>query len=238
MRRPHRRRRRLPRSSRRSLPAPPAVPAGGELCPDCGALRDDDRQVYCEVCGYNFVAGVAGSGPPPAYVPTPAASGGGDPAPLAKDAVEGFSSLPASTAASLPSGLTADGSPAACGDTARWELILTVDANLYGTPNPDAPVGQPPRKFRLFERETLIGRAGTEVRVQVPVHGDLGVSRRQALLIQGGDGSLLLRDLNSANGTRVNGVDVLPGADTLLHDGAVIAMGAWTSIMIRALGTS
>ena len=115
---------------------------------------------------------------------------------------------------------------------------MTVDANLYGTPNPDAPVGQPPRKFRLFDRETMIGRAGTEVRVQVPVHGDAGVSRRQALLIQGPDGSLLLRDLNSANGTRVDGVDVLPGVDTLLHDGAVIAIGAWTSIIIRAIDVS
>ena len=112
---------------------------------------------------------------------------------------------------------------------------MTVDANLYGTPNPDAPVGQPPRKFRLFDRETMIGRAGTEVRVQVPVHGDAGVSRRQVLLIQGPDGSLLLRDLNSANGTRVDGVDVLPGVDTSLHDGAAIAIGAWTSIVVRAI---
>ena len=113
---------------------------------------------------------------------------------------------------------------------------MTVDANLYGTPNPDAPLGQPPRKFRLFDRETMIGRAGTEVRVQVPVQGDAGVSRRQVLLIQGPDGSLLLRDLNSSNGTRVDGVDVLPGVDTVLRDGAVIAVGAWTSIVIRAIG--
>ena len=66
-----------------------------------------------------------------------------------------------------------------------WELVVTVDANLYGTPNPDAPAGQPPQKFRLFDRETMIGRAGTEVRVQVPIHGDPGVSRRQALTDSG-----------------------------------------------------
>jgi len=129
-------------------------------------------------------------------------------------------------------------STAASAAAARWELTLTVDADLYGTPNPDAPAGQPPRKFRLFDRETMIGRAGTDVRVQVPVHGDAGVSRRHVLLIQGPRGSLVLRDLNSANGTRVDGVDVLPGVDTLLHDGAVIALGAWTSIIIRAIDVS
>ncbi len=62
---------------------------------------------------------------------------------------------------------------------------MTVDANLYGTPNPDAPAGQPPQKFRLFDRETMIGRAGTEVRVHVPIQGDPGVSRRQALTDSG-----------------------------------------------------
>ena len=203
--------------------------------------RDNDRQVFCEVCGYNFVNRVAGSGPPPPYVPPSAANGPPTEwvaAPVqdpARSSVEGLSSAPVPVSAPLPANVPVDNG-AAAGNAAQWELILTVDANLYGTPNPDAPVGQPPRKFRLFDRETMIGRAGTEIRVQVPVHGDPGVSRRQALLIQGPDGSLLLRDLNSANGTRVDGVNVLPGVDTLLHDGAAIAVGAWTSIIIRAIG--
>ena len=133
---------------------------------------------------------------------------------------------------SLPAETTATAVPAA----ARWELVVSVDANLYGTPNPRAPTSQPPRKFRLFDRETMIGRSGTEVRVQVPVHGDAGVSRRHALVIQGTDGILLLRDLNSANGTRVDGADIAPGVDTALRDGSVIGIGAWTSIVVRAVG--
>jgi hypothetical protein len=31
---------------------------------------------------------------------------------------------------------------------------------------------------------------------------------------------------------------VLPGVDTLLHDGAVIAIGAWTSVIVRAIDVS
>ena len=213
------------RDSRCQHAAPPA--AGGGTCPDCGAPRDNERQVFCEVCGYNFVTRTAGSGPPPSYLPCRRPPGRPT---RPEPAGRGSSGRPPVGSGRRPPPPAAEKSRGCAGDAARWELIVTVDANLYGTPNPDAPVGQPPRKFRLFDRETMIGRAGTEVRVQVPVHGDAGVSRRQALLIQGPDGSLVLRDLNSANGTRVDGVDVLPGVDTLLHDGAVIAMGAWTSI--------
>ncbi len=222
--------------------APPAAGDSRERCPDCAAPRDSEQHVFCEVCGYNFETRVAGSGPPRSYVPAPTANS------PAADVAKALAKGPAdpanpdvpgevatqTSAAAVHSDSTAE--PAA---GARWELTLTVDANLYGTPNPDAPKGQPPRKFRLFDRETIIGRSGTEVRVQVPVHGDAGVSRRHVLLMEGPRGSLLLlRDLNSANGTRVDGVDVLPGVDTSLHDGAVIAIGAWTSILIRAIDAS
>ena len=227
-----------------SPPAPAAVadmvpvaafPAGGEVCPDCGALRDNDRQVFCEVCGYNFATRMAGSGPPP-YMQAAAANGPlSEPAKVPPTSAVVEDPPPLEADAPTPAAATAPGVPAAGGD-ARWDLVVTVNANLYGSPNPDAPLGQPPRTFRLFDRETMIGRAGTEVRVQVPVQGDPGVSRRQVLLIQGPDGSLLLRDLNSSNGTRVDGVDVLPGVDTVLHDGAVVAIGAWTSIVVRAIG--
>ena len=238
--------------------ASPTAGDGRETCPDCAAPRDNDQHVFCEVCGYNFVTRVAGSGPPRPYVPAPTANSPSaelaksldkDPADSANSAME--SAMPASvpTWQSPPSNVPGEletqtsaasvhsDSTAASAAAARWELTLTVDADLYGTPNPDAPAGQPPRKFRLFDRETMIGRAGTEVRVQVPVHGDAGVSRRQALLIQGPGGSLLLRDLNSANGTRVDGADVLPGVDTPLHDGAAIAIGGWTSIVVRVIAS-
>lgn len=213
------------------LPVAPSLEgAGGHVCPDCGAPRDSDRQVFCEVCGYNFATRTAGAGPPPGYVPAPAAK---DPP---AEAAAAHIARPASAPLDGPSPTPAAAGPALPGDAACWELVVTVDPNLYGAPNPDAPADQPPQKFRLFDRETMIGRAGTEVRVHVPVHGDPGVSRRQALLIQCPDGSLVLRDLNSANGTRVDGVDVLPGVDTLLRDGAAIAVGGWTSIVVHAIG--
>jgi hypothetical protein len=117
----------------------------------------------------------------------------------------------------------------------RWDVVVRVDPNLYGKPNPDAPTDQPPQTFTLFDAENMIGREGTGVRLQVPIRNDPGVSRRQALLLRQPDGGLLLRDLNSANGTQVNGAEVVPGADVPLRDGDSIAVGAWTRLAVRAV---
>src|SRR5262249_51075154 len=117
----------------------------------------------------------------------------------------------------------------------RWDVVVRVDPQLYGKPNPDAPKDQPVQTFTLFEAENLIGREGTGIHVQVPIRNDPGVSRRQAMLLRQPDGGLVLRDLNSANGTQVNGAEVVPGADVPLRDGDSISVGAWTRLAVRAL---
>jgi pSer/pThr/pTyr-binding forkhead associated (FHA) protein len=48
------------------------------------------------------------------------------------------------------------------------------------------------------------------------------------------DGTLAVRDLGSANGTQVNGKDIVPGTDIPLHAGDSISVGAWTRILVRA----
>ena len=44
----------------------------------------------------------------------------------------------------------------------------------------------------------------------------------------------MLLDVGSTNGTRLNGVDVLPGVRTPLRDGDEITVGCWTRITIRS----
>jgi pSer/pThr/pTyr-binding forkhead associated (FHA) protein len=109
-------------------------------------------------------------------------------------------------------------------------VLITVDPA-----KPDAPAGLPPQTFTLFDRENLVGRAGTEVRVQIPIRGDAGVSRRHALLLRRPDGSVLVRDLGSANGTVLNGKEVPPGVDTPWNEGDILAIGAWTRLTLRAV---
>lgn len=116
----------------------------------------------------------------------------------------------------------------------RWDLIVNVDQNLYGNPNPDAPTDRPEQTFTLFETENILGRAAPGVRVQIPISHDGGLSRRHALFKRSPQG-LSIRDLGSANGTQLNGVDLLSGVETSLKDGDVLAVGAWTKITIRAV---
>jgi hypothetical protein len=116
----------------------------------------------------------------------------------------------------------------------RWDLIVNVDPDLYGNPNPDAPTDRPEQTFTLFEPENILGRAAPGVRVQIPISHDAGLSRRHALFKRSPQG-LSIRDLGSANGTQLNGVDLLSGVETSLKDGDVLAVGAWTKITIRAV---
>jgi hypothetical protein len=184
----------------------PASASSSENCPQCGAPRESGRQVFCEGCGFNYHS----------RVPTPATS-----APVTNEPEREVATAQLPAAAQVAT-------------TVRWDVIAKVDANLYGKPNPDAPVKQPAQTFTLFDTENMIGRADSGVRVQVPIK-DAGVSRRQALLIRQPDGGLILRDLGSANGTQLNGVEVTPGVDNPLKDGDTIAIGAWTRLAVRAV---
>lgn len=106
---------------------------------------------------------------------------------------------------------------------------------LYGTVNSAAPTGQPQQTFSLFEAENVLGRATAGVRVRIPIAHDSGVSRRHALFLLRPDQGLSVRDLGSANGTQLNGAELLPGVATPLKDGDVLAVGAWTRITIRGV---
>ncbi len=58
-----------------------------------------------------------------------------------------------------------------------------------------------------------------------PLGGDLrGVSRRHARLLREG-GAVYLMDLNSTNGTRLNGESLAAGVEKRLRDGDEIALG-------------
>ena len=181
-----------------------ADPIGG--CPACNAARESDQQIFCEACGFNF------------RTATPAA-----PLPAAPVI------LPAPPAVVIPA-LDPPVAPA----FKRWDAILSVDANLYGSPNADAPVDRPEQVFTLFETESILGRATPGLRLQIPIISDGGVSRRHAVLLRS-DAGLAVRDLGSANGTQLNGAELIAGVDTSLKNGDVLAVGAWTRITIKAV---
>jgi pSer/pThr/pTyr-binding forkhead associated (FHA) protein len=43
-----------------------------------------------------------------------------------------------------------------------------------------------------------------------------------------------VRDIGSANGTRLNGQDLPPLTDTALKDGDALTLGHWTRLVVKA----
>ena len=199
---------------------------GAETCPDCGTPRRSTAK-FCEVCRYNFETHTAGSGaPPPVSAPPP------DPV---------LAVLPAALAPvpAMPpvAPVLAAASPVPDAATlTKWEVSVMVDPALYTEPDPavPCPVNEPERIFPVDFAENLLGRRSDhkDIHPEIPLE-DPGVSRRHAKLLRQPDGSLLILDVGSSNGTYLNDVEVKPGVRTPVQSGDQITLGCWTRLTLR-----
>jgi len=112
------------------------------------------------------------------------------------------------------------------------DVVITVNFNA-----PTAPKVRPSLSFPLYDEENLIGRKNSSVKQTLAIEDD-AVSKRHAMIVRLADGSFVIRDLNSTNGTKVNGADVTPGADHPLKEGDVITMGEFTIITVQSIRQS
>ncbi len=193
------------------LTAPSSVSASpdsavGEVCPDCGTVRVGTAR-FCEVCRHDFQTGTAA---PTAPVDPPILP---SPAPPELRAAEIL-------APSL-------------------EVVAVADASLYVDPDPAIPFpdGEPERTFPLDLAENLIGRRSDkqDIHPEIPL-ADTGVSHRHAKLLREPDGSFVLLDVGSSNGTQLNGKDVPAGVRTPIKAGDEITLGCWTRLTLREVG--
>jgi FHA domain-containing protein len=198
-----------------STPAGPdaGADAGAQTCPQCGTPRSGR---FCEVDGYDFVA---------------ADLGGGSPAPEPEESADEPAAPPLSVVA-----------------TKGWRLTVSADKEYYdrvqamGGPDASAmtyPQFFPERQFQLVDGKMLIGRRSLSrgIEPQIDLTGppeDPGVSHSHALLVPAADGGWSVVDLDSANGTYLNGsADPLsPNTPVPLHDGDRIHVGAWTTLTV------
>ncbi len=119
---------------------------------------------------------------------------------------------------------------------AKWSVEITVDPTLRAPESPEAPAGFQPVTISLAKDSNLIGRTSEKRGVfpEVALDWDDAVSHRHALLNRGDDGALVFRDVGSANGTRVNGVDLEALVDHPLKDGDTLTLGHWSRITVKA----
>lgn len=209
--------------------APPA-PAAGEVCPLCGTPRDGR---FCENDGYDFLLRAGGAvdtpGPPPDG-PTGTGPQGTGPGPD-----------PASTVDTAGGG----------GNSGGWRLIVSADAEhhrrMVALAGPEETAGYPfpaflpARAFAVGGAQTLIGRRSRSrgLNPEVDLSGppeDPGVSHAQAMLLVQPDGSVAVVDLDSSNGTYVNGgAEAIPPMTPVpLAAGDRIHVGLWTTLTLTA----
>ncbi len=193
-------------------------------CPDCSAPHSLTRGNVCGICGYNFKTG--GHGEIPYLLPSTTI----DPkekdnlsAHLYQDEAEEESTMDLNNHSPL--------SPL----FGTWELVAIIDPALCHTESPQPPINQPPLVFRLSKEINLIGRHSQKkgVEPEISLDFDDAISHRHAQIICQSDGTLILRDIGSSNGTLLNGV-ILQAMNSLpLKDGDQIVLGHWTKIIIR-----
>ncbi|MGI5282603.1 FHA domain-containing protein [Nonomuraea polychroma] len=201
-----------------SDPAPVAGPAA-QSCPICQTPRAGQ---FCEVCGHDYSS--AGSAAqrehPGLHSEQGSASGQGNRAPV-------------------PLLATAGG--------ARWEAVTAADRSYYekviaeGGPDAGAvafPPYCPERSFGLYGEQVRIGRRSRarNVEPEIDLTGppeDPGVSHLHAVLLAQPDGSWMLVDPGSSNGTQVNGKPLKVNVPVKIAPGDRIHVGAWTVITIR-----
>ena len=182
-----------------------------------------------------------GSGAGPGPGPGDGAGGPGSAGPGAgADATAGPAGVTGSAAGS--------GAEAAPGAGAGWAAVVTADRAYYDSViaagGPDAasiefPGYCPERRFRLTGREMRIGRRSVSrgLEPEIDLTGppaDPGVSHLHAVLIAEPDGTWAVLDPGSANGTIVNGGEIVAGVRVPLHDGDRICVGAWTVLTMQA----
>jgi len=118
---------------------------------------------------------------------------------------------------------------------ARWEVAITVDPALKTAESPEPPVGFTPMLLALDKDSNLIGRRSEKRAIfpEIALDFDDAVSHRHAVFNRAPGGGLVLRDLGSSNGTKLNGTDVQGLTDMPLKDGDVITLGHWTRLAVR-----
>jgi hypothetical protein len=195
--------------------SPPAATGGTAAiypCPVCTTPHEEGTGDFCEICGYNFLTGSQGGVPFPISPPVP----------QTQSVAQTYIPDRAPTIPNPPTNVPV-----------RWQVVISIDPSLASPDSPPAPVSSA-RTIDLTAPTNLIGRTSQAraIHPEIPLDVDDAVSSRHAILTIQADGSLILRDIGSSNGTMVNGKEIAVMADIQLHSGDEITLGHWTRIAL------
>ena len=218
----------VPRRHAKSTPEP----NGHQVCcPDCGTTQARDAR-YCEVCRYDFEtlgATVPGRGSSAGSQPVMPIASALLPA-LEQTSMAGGAPIVVPTEPPVPGGEAGRGFPV------RQRLLVENDPEQARQLDVHAlcPPAQVVTRFTLDLAQVLVGRRSERRGIYPELDiCDTGVSHRHLLLNRQGEGTFVVLDLGSANGTRLNGVELAPNVATAVKAGDVLRLGMWTRITIE-----
>jgi hypothetical protein len=205
-------------NSARGASAPKAsgfdVATTAGTCPNCSAPKDG-ASIFCEDCGYDFVAGMV---------------------PASRMAAVGSATAPTRSGAPAPIAVPVTHQAGA------WMIIVATDRAQFdrvGDASVVFPVGVPDRVVELSADRALIGRKSTSRNIHPeidlsPTPEDVAVSRQHAEIVRASDGTFLVTDLGSSNGTFLNGASdpLAPNVAASLRNGDSVSVGAWTTLTL------
>jgi hypothetical protein len=206
--------------------APAAAVTGSQgVCPNCGLPRAAGHK-FCENCGADYTTGELAM--PDARATAPEAASAANPA-AAPGAVS-----PGAAGAPAPAPVTAAPAGAAI-SASTLEAIVKVDLSPRAErPDDEPPPADPAERCFLLDKDCLlIGRTNSSRMPNLALDEDHAVSRRHAELLRQADGSFVVRDIGSSNGTWLNG-ERLQGEEVRpVKPGDTLTLGFWTVIEFR-----
>jgi hypothetical protein len=129
-----------------------------------------------------------------------------------------------------------------------WSAVISADRGYFEEIIAEGALDGTAISFPGRYQERFVTLSGTEMRIgrrsasrgivpEIDLTGpptDPGISHLHAVLIAQQDGTWLLLDQGSSNGTQVNGRQIASGVPVPLRDGDRIRMGVWTVLTVRA----
>jgi FHA domain-containing protein len=129
-----------------------------------------------------------------------------------------------------------------------WSAVISADRGYFDEVVAGGALSETGLSFPGTYPERSVTLAGTEMRIgrrsvsrditpEIDLSGppaDPGISHLHAVLMAQQDGTWLLLDQGSSNGTQVNGRQVASGVPVPLRHGDRICLGVWTVLTVRA----
>ena len=203
-----------------------AATDAADICPDCATLRTGGSR-FCEVCRYDFqknMSGVAESlvtGPLPEVAEQTTTA-------QALQPVDPIVSATEPDVVLMPLAVPV-----------KLNVAIIVDPSLATDEATRAacPQNAPERIFPLDLEENLVGRRSDSKGIFPEVEvKDPGVSHRHLQFLKHADGSFIVLELGSANGTELNGAELQPGVATPVKAGDELLIGMWSRLQLRTRG--